>query len=456
MDNIRDSTTWQSAQHASQTSSLSTVAPIAVDDLSLQKRCPLTASELGRLVNTSQTARPALSSSDHQVTSNSNFELTSLLNGDPGIVRQLKFPSRDVDSALQRGALLHRLHQQIDQAEASVLLDTESESGLDDSESVPTSSIQSRECQAAASAVPRKPFSSWFEFYDNLRKQRMTTAKQPSFCQDVNMQTEQQQLASEEVPETWMAHGTTTETGPSSHEHQHEHERVPTRRWLKLFDFQKYIRTQVLLQHSLATDSSAEPCSSVLPHLPPQVSIAPGEARRTKLLARLRTEGQLMQRDVDETKRARCDFLKEVIKFVRHLWHFPFFASISSFLLQVVRHRTRFVEFHTRNLKITRRFAQTVGRQVAARGRKDLGAEAQIERERLAALRAKDEVQYMKLLRETKNQRLLELVDQTEEYMNRLGTLVKDHREAEQKRGGEKIGASSTEGATSSETAEEK
>lgn len=60
--------------------------------------------------------------------------------------------------------------------------------------------------------------------------------------------------------------------------------------------------------------------------------------------------------------------------------------------------------------------------------------EAQFQRERLAALRARDEVQYMRLLRETKNQRLLELVKQTEEYMNQLGTLVSQHRETEQRR----------------------
>lgn len=92
------------------------------------------------------------------------------------------------------------------------------------------------------------------------------------------------------------------------------------------------------------------------------------------------------------------------------------------------------MEFHSRNAKITKKLAHTVSRQITARERKDLCTESQIQRERLAALRARDEVQYMKLLRETKNQRLLDLVKQTEDYMNQLGTLVKQHREYEQQR----------------------
>ncbi|OEH74637.1 transcription regulatory protein [Cyclospora cayetanensis] len=56
---------------------------------------------------------------------------------------------------------------------------------------------------------------------------------------------------------------------------------------------------------------------------------------------------------------------------------------------------------------------------------------AQMRKERLDALRKHDEAGYLKLLQETKNERLLQLVRQTEGYMQQIGSLVVEQRERE-------------------------
>ncbi|PFH31346.1 putative SWI2/SNF2 Brahma-like [Besnoitia besnoiti] len=52
-------------------------------------------------------------------------------------------------------------------------------------------------------------------------------------------------------------------------------------------------------------------------------------------------------------------------------------------------------------------------------------------RERLDALKKHDEAAYLALLQETKNERLLQLVRQTEEYMRKMGDLIIEQRERE-------------------------
>lgn len=48
-----------------------------------------------------------------------------------------------------------------------------------------------------------------------------------------------------------------------------------------------------------------------------------------------------------------------------------------------------------------------------------------------ALLQKHDEAGYLKLLQETKNERLLQLVRQTEGYMQQIGSLVVEQRERE-------------------------
>lgn len=194
------------------------------------------------------------------------------------------------------------------------------------------------------------------------------------------------------------------------------------RRFVRLLNFQTYIRTQLTVFHSLLPLDPGRPLddlrSAIVPQLPPMYGLSSRDVRRSKLLSRLRAEGHDRQRDNEEKRRQRLEFLKDV-----------------------VRHRARFLEAHGRSFKALRRVSHGLAKQFALREKKDLSSDQHFTRERLAALKARDEVQYMKLLREAKNQRLLELVRQTEEYMNNLGALVKLQRENELQLQGKPPGA---------------
>jgi SNF2 family DNA or RNA helicase len=102
------------------------------------------------------------------------------------------------------------------------------------------------------------------------------------------------------------------------------------------------------------------------------------------------------------------------------------------FLHDLLLHRQQFVDFHRRKRDTIRRVGHAVVRRVAAAS---LGApvtaetaEARLQRERIAALKAQDEEAYLRLLAESKNERLNELIRQTEEYMRTLGALVVEHK----------------------------
>ncbi|XP_055388864.1 uncharacterized protein LOC129617843 [Condylostylus longicornis] len=328
--------------------------------------------------------------------------LSLLLHHDASLIEKLRMASRDSESAVKRGTLLHRLHREIDQLESALMLEEKQED-------TPTS--------MEAPPAPVKTFNTWFELYDDLKRQRLLRMKSPSFWKEEQKQLKDQTdvPVAADMAENGLGHERLEAALGKTDDSKSK--RPSRRRWARLAEFQNYIRTQVTVHHSIASASASsfgpdDPRSSVVSHLPPQISISSREGRKTKLLGRLRTESQMLLRDLDDRKRARLDFLKEV-----------------------VRHRNRFVDFHARNVKLTKRVALNLSRQLAARERKDLSSEAQFQRERLAALRARDEVQYMKLLRETKNQRLLELVKQTEDYMNQLGTLVRQHRDEQQRNG---------------------
>lgn len=249
---------------------------------------------------------------------------------------------------------------------------------------------------------------SWIEYYDELRRASFTRLKSQSTCLfpwlDFPSMTA---LNSTDTGKLDACLGA-----------------LANRRWARLFDFQQYLRTQMIVYRGLLLPPGLTPYlnalddirSAVVTQLPPLLSITARESRRTKTLARYRTGAQTYYREQEERKRGRSDFVKEVL-----------------------RHRARFVEFHARNGKIMKRLAHYVVRTVmTTREKRDVlaasSSESQFNKERLAALKANDEVQYMKLLRETKNHRLLELVRQTEDYMKKLGHLVTQHRENEQQR----------------------
>lgn len=352
--------------------SLTFTHPNTENVTTLRERFPFVSSQVARLSASNSRAEKELQKSSQNSSSQTQLkkyelerreltgysELTSLLNNDLTIINQLKTVSKDAGSAVQRGALLQRLYHQIDQLECALMLDEENQSIL---------SLTDRFSEHEKNHVTNS-FNSWFEFYDDLRKTRALKMKSPRFWQEIeskmpskdanqnllefriktNGLPEQQQeslnglttsllfksensstlveqqsvllndsLTSHNQYETLnIEQPSNTTVNPHDVQTESKHQCSSKRRWLRLFQFQNYIRTQIVIHHGLSpgliSSISDVPRSSVLPHLPPQLSITSRESRRTKLLGRLKTEAQVVLRDIDDRKRARSEFVKEV------------------------------------------------------------------------------------------------------------------------------------------------
>ncbi|KEP62276.1 UNVERIFIED_CONTAM: SWI2/SNF2 Brahma-like putative [Hammondia hammondi] len=210
-------------------------------------------------------------------------------------------------------------------------------------------------------------------------------------------------------------------------------------RLLALLPLQSSVRQGVALQRMLEEAPDA---------LPPLLHVSVRTARKHRLLREQREQAEeFLERRAQDAQRRQV-FL--------------------SALLEV--HRRNFVNVHRESLKQVRRVAAAVKRRRAcflgAEGEdgaipEELKSEALGEdargghcghhlhptkcgcpaaaadlaamkrRERLDALKKHDEAAYLALLQETKNERLLLLVRQTEEYMRKMGDLIIEQRERE-------------------------
>ncbi|KAH7649832.1 brahma like with a HSA domain [Cryptosporidium bovis] len=164
----------------------------------------------------------------------------------------------------------------------------------------------------------------------------------------------------------------------------------------KLLNFQQYIRNQVIVSRYL---------EEMNPLLPQLKNVTARDARKNKALYHARMDGLRHMKNTDDIKRQRRQFISELLKYSK-----------------------RFVDIHRENQRSIRRLCSHVLRHTNNKERKDQNMEQQMQKARLNALRAQDEEAYLRLLHEAKNERLLELVQQTEEYMNKLGALVVEHR----------------------------
>ncbi|KAJ1615063.1 brahma-like protein [Cryptosporidium canis] len=164
----------------------------------------------------------------------------------------------------------------------------------------------------------------------------------------------------------------------------------------KLLNFQQFIRNQVIVSRYM---------DEMEPPLPPLKFVTARDARKNKALYQARMDGLKHIKYVEDIKRQRRQFISEVLK-----------------------HSKRFQDVHRENQRSIRRVCSHVLRHSTNKERRDQNMEQQMQRARLNALRAQDEEAYLRLLHEAKNERLLELVHQTEDYMNKLGALVMEHR----------------------------
>mmetsp|Transcript_2012 Transcript_2012/g.2871 ORF Transcript_2012/g.2871 Transcript_2012/m.2871 type:complete len:1015 (+) Transcript_2012:175-3219(+) len=95
-------------------------------------------------------------------------------------------------------------------------------------------------------------------------------------------------------------------------------------------------------------------------------------------------------------------------------------------------HRRIFNAHHRDQKRLAKNLAKAVVKEFQNRKRKEDEQERARNKARLEALRDKDEKKYMELLMEAKNERLMSLLKQTEEYMEKIGATIQKEQERNQ------------------------
>lgn len=119
------------------------------------------------------------------------------------------------------------------------------------------------------------------------------------------------------------------------------------------------------------------------------------------------------------------------------------------FLDKVIQHSKDFKEWHLARGQKAKKVARSV---VTYHNNQEKRLQQQREREekeRMRALKANNEEEYLKLLEKTKNERLQQLLSQTNEYLDKISALVKKEKETRQddeNEEGQKGGETSEEG----------
>lgn len=94
------------------------------------------------------------------------------------------------------------------------------------------------------------------------------------------------------------------------------------------------------------------------------------------------------------------------------------------------QHRKEFNAFHRDSKRKARGLAKSVLKYISNQTKAEEERERNANNARLKALREKDEKKYMELLMEAKNERLMSLLKQTEEYMEKIGATIQKEQEA--------------------------
>ncbi|EGC35551.1 hypothetical protein DICPUDRAFT_55110, partial [Dictyostelium purpureum] len=94
------------------------------------------------------------------------------------------------------------------------------------------------------------------------------------------------------------------------------------------------------------------------------------------------------------------------------------------FLGQIMNHSKEFKEFHANKMTRIKKMTKRVTNYFVLLEKKEQQQREKEERERLRALKTNDESKYLKLLEQTKNQRLRELFDQTNEFLDKISHLL--------------------------------
>uniref|UniRef100_A0A7S4HP67 HSA domain-containing protein n=1 Tax=Vannella robusta TaxID=1487602 RepID=A0A7S4HP67_9EUKA len=95
-----------------------------------------------------------------------------------------------------------------------------------------------------------------------------------------------------------------------------------------------------------------------------------------------------------------------------------------SYLEAVINHSKAFKEFHSTAAQKMKRVNRALVNYHVSRARKEQQLKEKEEKDRMRALKENDEVAYLKLLEKTKNDRLTQLLHQTDDYLSQIGALV--------------------------------
>jgi SWI/SNF-related matrix-associated actin-dependent regulator of chromatin subfamily A protein 2/4 len=96
----------------------------------------------------------------------------------------------------------------------------------------------------------------------------------------------------------------------------------------------------------------------------------------------------------------------------------------NDFTRRLLSHCRDFYDYHLKRRNLSKKMANNVEKQVEAYAKKREEAQKRVERDRLQALRENNEEAYIKLLKQAKNDRLLQLLEQTDTYMSHLGAHI--------------------------------
>lgn len=99
-------------------------------------------------------------------------------------------------------------------------------------------------------------------------------------------------------------------------------------------------------------------------------------------------------------------------------------AKHKDFMNQVTENSKKFKEFHSQHLQKVKRVNRSVVTFHASKARREQQRREKAEKDRLRALKENDEVAYMQLLQQTKNNRLTELLQQTDDYLEQISAKV--------------------------------
>ena len=98
--------------------------------------------------------------------------------------------------------------------------------------------------------------------------------------------------------------------------------------------------------------------------------------------------------------------------------------TVAAVFEQIPSHFERFTAFHRSRREEISRLSIPIATAVAARERRRNELQDRAERERVKLLKSKNYEEYVALLKETKNTRLTELIDQTDKFLQEIGLKV--------------------------------